>query len=100
MGKTDSETPQLGLIQRCEGGGQPGGASITLPKAVEMLRPKAVFCIGSCAGLHRERTRMGEVIAAAKLATYAQLLPPVVAVHMCLYCLGDISILWLINTSK
>ena len=75
MGKIDSETPQLALIQCCEGGGQPGGAGITPPKAVEMLRPKAVFCVGSCAGLHRERTRMGDVIAAVKLATYAQLLP-------------------------
>ena len=75
MGIIDSETPQLGLIQRCEGGGQPGGASITFPKAVEMLRSKSVFCVGSCAGLHRERARMDDVIAAAKLATYAQLLP-------------------------
>ena len=71
MGESDSETLQVALIQCCEGGGQPGGAGITLPKAVEVLRPKAVFCLGSCAALH-DKTRLGDVVAAAKLTTYAQ----------------------------
>ena len=37
-----------------------------------MLRPKDVFCVGSCAFLHRDKTRLGDVVAAAKLTTYAQ----------------------------
>ena len=36
MGESDSETLQVALIQCYEGGGQPGGAGITLSKAVGM----------------------------------------------------------------
>ena len=72
MGKTNSKKLQIALMQSCEGGSQPGGAGIMVPKAVEILRPKAVFCVGSCAGLHRDKTRLGDVVAAAKLTTYAQ----------------------------
>lgn len=72
MGEREREKLRVALLQCCEGGGQPGGAGITLPKAVEMLRPKAVFCVGSCAALHRDKTRLGDVVAAAKLTTYAQ----------------------------
>ena len=72
MGESNGEKLKIALMQCCEGGGQPGGAGVTLPKAVEMLRPKAVFCVGSCAALHRDKTRLGDVVAAAKLTTYAQ----------------------------
>ena len=72
MGEREREKLQVALLQCCEGGGQPGGAGIMLPKAVEMLRPKAVFCVGSCAALHRDKTRLGDVVAAAKLTPYAQ----------------------------
>ncbi|XP_074630935.1 death domain-containing ATP nucleosidase-like [Acropora palmata] len=71
MGEIDSETLQIALMQCCEGGGQPVGAGVTLPKAVDMLRPKVVFCVGSCAALHYDKTRLGDVVAAAKLTTYA-----------------------------
>ena len=72
IGKTNSKKLQIALMQCCEGGGQPGGAGIMVPKAVELLRPKAVFCVGSCAALHRDKTRLGDVVVAAKLTTYAQ----------------------------
>ncbi|XP_067031602.1 death domain-containing ATP nucleosidase-like isoform X2 [Acropora muricata] len=72
IGKANRKKLQIALIQCCEGGGRPGGAGIIVPKAVEMLRPKAVFCVGSCAALHRDKTRLGDVVAAAKLTTYAQ----------------------------
>ncbi|XP_029185660.1 death domain-containing ATP nucleosidase-like isoform X2 [Acropora muricata] len=72
MGKSNSKKLQIALIQCCEGGGHPGGAGIMVPKAVEILRPKAVFCVGSCAALHRDKTRLGDVVVAAKLTTYAQ----------------------------
>ena len=72
MGEIDCGKLQIALMQCCEGGGKPGGTGITLPKAVELLRPKAVFCVGSCAALYRDKTRLGDVVAAAKLTTYAQ----------------------------
>ena len=71
-GEIDSETPQIALIQCCDGGSQPDDTGVTLPKAVEMLRPKVVFCVGSCAALDHDKTRLGAVVAAAKLTTYAQ----------------------------
>ncbi|XP_029185678.2 uncharacterized protein LOC114953568 [Acropora millepora] len=72
MGEIDSETLQIALMQCCEGGGQPDDTGATLPKTAEMLRPKVVFCIGSCAALYHDKTRLGDVVAAAKLTTYTQ----------------------------
>lgn len=72
MGGEGEERLTIALMQCYEGGGMPGGASIVVPKAVETLRPKAVFCVGSCNALHRDKTRLGDVVAPAKLTTYAQ----------------------------
>ena len=72
IGESDREKLQVALMQCCEGGGQSSSTGSTLPKAVELLRPKAVFRVGSCAALYRDKTRLGDVVAAAKLTTYAQ----------------------------
>ena len=53
------------------GGGNPGGSAIVVKDAVEILQPRAVFCIGSCWGLYRDKTRLGDVLVPAKLTTYA-----------------------------
>ena len=50
---------------------QVGGTVIVLPKAFEILRPRAVFCVGSCAALHRDKTKLGDVVISATLTTYA-----------------------------
>ena len=72
MGESDSKALQTALIKCFEGGGEPVGGGIMVPKAVEMLRPKAVFCVGSCVALHSDKNRLGDVVAAATLTTYAQ----------------------------
>ena len=72
IGESNSKKLQIALMQCCEGGGQPGGAGIMVPKAVELLRPKVVFCVGSCAALYRDKTSLGDVVAAAKLTTYVR----------------------------
>ena len=43
-----------------------------VPKAVEVLRPEAAFCVGSCAALYRDKTRLSDVVAATLLTTHAQ----------------------------
>ena len=53
------------------GGGNPGGSAIVVKDAVEILQPRAVFCIGSSWGLYRDKTRLGDVVVPAKLTTYA-----------------------------
>ena len=72
IGESNSKKLQIALMQCFEGGGQPGGAGIMVPKAVELLRPKAVFWVGSCGVLYRDKSRLGDVIAAAKLTTYVR----------------------------
>ena len=36
-----------------------------------VLKPKAVISVGACSGLHPEKSKLGDVIVSAKLATYA-----------------------------
>ena len=48
----------------------PGGALITVKNGVEVLRPKAVFCVGFCGGLG-EKVSLGDVAILAKLRTYS-----------------------------
>ena len=37
-----------------------------------MLRRKAVFCVGSCVALHRDKFILSDEVAVAKLTTCAQ----------------------------
>ena len=48
----------------------PGGALITVTNGVKELRPKAVFCVGFCAGLD-QKVSLGDVAILAKLRTYS-----------------------------
>ena len=61
---------KVALIQ-CNSGGGVGGPTIVVPKAVRALRPKAVICVGYCAGLKQEKVNLGDVIISSKLVTYA-----------------------------
>ena len=72
IGKDGDQKLKVALMTCLEGGGEPGGAAIVLTKAVEVLQPKALLCIGSCSGLHRDKTKLGDVVVSAKLTTYAQ----------------------------
>ena len=48
----------------------PGGALITVKNGVEVLRPKAVFCVGFCGGLG-QKVSLGDVAILSKLRTYS-----------------------------
>ena len=47
-----------------------GGPLTTVTNGVEVLRPKAVFCVGFCGGLG-EKVGLGDVAILAKLRTYS-----------------------------
>ena len=60
-------------VMRCHSGPLiTGGALITLKNGVEVLRPKAVFCVGFCGGLGAN-VSLGDVAILAKLRTYFSL---------------------------
>jgi len=76
MGEIDGMTPlKIALVTCSEGATQPGGALIKVKNTVETLQPKAVFCVGCCGALNRERTnpqlKLGDVVVSSKLTTYA-----------------------------
>ena len=58
-------------VMKCHSGPlTPGGALITVTNGVKELRPKAVFCVGFCAGLD-QKVSLGDVAILAKLRTYS-----------------------------
>ena len=72
IGRDGGRKLKVGLITCSEGGGgDPGGSAMVVKDAVEILQPKGVFCIGSCRGFNRDKTKLGDVVVPAKLTTYA-----------------------------
>ena len=49
----------------------PGGALVSVKNAAALLRPKAVISVGTCSGLNPAKSKLGDVVVSAKLATYA-----------------------------
>ena len=61
-------------VMKCHSGPlTPGGALITVKNGVEVLRPKAVFCVGFCGGLRKKKVSLGDVAISAKLRTYSSI---------------------------
>ena len=65
------EKLKIAVIQCNVGSTTPQGSTIVVPVAVRELRPKAVICVGYCAGLKETKVKFGDVIISSKLATYA-----------------------------
>jgi len=47
------------------------GSAVVVSKAVQILGPKAVFCVGFCGGLNNRKVKLGDVVISEKLITYA-----------------------------
>ncbi|XP_068760971.1 NLR family CARD domain-containing protein 3-like isoform X2 [Montipora capricornis] len=47
----------------------PGRSSTAAKNAVRVLRPKAVFSVGTCSGLSSDKVKLGDVVISAKLTT-------------------------------
>ena len=70
MGNDDGKL-KVAVIRCKMGAAAPQGATIVVPKAVRALHPKAVICVGYCAGLKEKKVKFGDVIISSKLATFA-----------------------------
>ena len=67
----EGELLKIALIKCEKGSAVPGGSIVVVKNAVDVLRPKAVFSVGFCAGLNRKKVKLGDVVVSAKLITYA-----------------------------
>ena len=58
-------------VMKCyEGSSSTGGSIVVVINAVKVLKPKAVFCVGSCSGLNDTKVSLGDVVVLKKLVTY------------------------------
>ena len=59
----------VAVVKCYEGSSSTGGSDVI--NAVKVLKPKAVFCVGSCSGLNVTKVSLGDVVVLKKLITYA-----------------------------
>ena len=63
---------KVSLIRCSRGSTQVGAAQNVVRTAIEILKPKAVFSVGYCGGLRKEKTKLGDVVISSKLSTYGE----------------------------
>ena len=61
---------KVSLIRCSRGSIQVGAAPSVTQNAVRILKPKAVFSVGYCGGLKKEKAKLGDVVISSKLSTY------------------------------
>ena len=66
---SDAEV-KVALLRCYRNGIGPGGALVSVKNAAPVLRPKAVISVGTCSGLDPAKSKLGDVVVSAKLATY------------------------------
>ena len=70
MGKASDEGKLwVALMTSSEGAATPGGSLAVGQIAFRVLRPKAVFSVGTCISLDSEKVRRGDVVISSKLTT-------------------------------
>ncbi|XP_068748835.1 NLR family CARD domain-containing protein 3-like isoform X2 [Montipora capricornis] len=74
---TDQNQLKVALKTCAKGSVVPGGSSAAVKNAVRVLRPKAVFLVGTCRGLTSDKVKLGDVVVSAKLTTPAGFKIPV-----------------------
>ena len=70
VGESQEEL-KVALLRCYRNGIGPGGALVSVKNAASVLRPKAVISVGTCSGLNPTKSKLGDVVVSAKLATYA-----------------------------
>ena len=70
MGKDETLKTKVAVIKCYMGSTNPGGSTIVVINAVNILRPRAVFCVGFCGGLNLKKVKIGDVVILEKLVTY------------------------------
>ncbi|XP_068671892.1 NLR family CARD domain-containing protein 3-like isoform X1 [Montipora foliosa] len=78
IGNASDQKQLVVALKRCSKGSVvPGGSSTVVKDAVRVLRPKAVFSVGTCSGLSSDKVKLGDVVVSAKLTTAAGFKTPV-----------------------
>ena len=70
VGQSQGEV-KVALLRCYKNGIGPLGSLISVKNAASVLRPKAVISVGTCSGLNHAKSKLGDVVVSAKLATYA-----------------------------
>ena len=71
VGESQEAELKVALLRCYRNGIGPGGALVSVKNAASVLRPKAVISVGTCSGLNPAKSKLGDVVVSAKLATYA-----------------------------
>ena len=66
----DERKLSIAVMNCYRGSASPGGSMIVVLNAVNVLRPKAVFCVGSCRSLDYDKVKLGDIVMSEKLITY------------------------------
>ena len=61
----------IAVVKCYTGSTVPQGSCVVVMKAVEVLGPKAVFCVGCCGGLDPAKVKLGDVLVSVKLISYS-----------------------------
>ena len=69
MGKEERKL-NVAVMNCYRGSASPGGSMIVVLNAVKALRPKSVFCVGSCRSVDCNKVKLGDVVILEKLITY------------------------------
>ena len=62
---------KIAVVKCYTGSTVPQGSYGVVMKAVEVLKPKAVFSVGCCGGLDPAKVKLGDVVVSVKLITYS-----------------------------
>ena len=66
----DERKLNIAVMNCYRGSASPGGSMIVVLNAVNILRPKAVFCVGSCRSLDYNKVKLGDLIMSAKFGLF------------------------------
>ncbi|KAL9965337.1 hypothetical protein ACROYT_G029125 [Oculina patagonica] len=76
MGSDHRKKRKIALMKCSKGSADPGSSLSVVKDAVRVLRPKAVFSVGTCSGLSPGKTKLGDVVVSSKLITPSYKTPP------------------------
>ena len=89
IGSEHGKKRKIGLMKCSKGSADPGSSLSVVKDAVRMLRPRAVFSVGTCSGLNYEKTKLGDVVVSAKLITPSYKTPPGRDMGNLIRCIAD-----------
>ena len=76
MGDDQGKKMKIALKRCSKGPDAPMGSFSASKDAILLLRPRAIFSVGTCSGLNSKMVKLGDVVVSAKLITAAHKTPP------------------------